>query len=186
MTRADGPGSRRWSGSPAGLSRPAPLHPHAARTARRGAGGDIREICERPGGDAVQPEEIEPLAPVDGRTEVWAAGVTYERSCAARVLESKDSADVYDRVYAAERPELFFKSAAWRFVALAAPCQCAPTRASTFPNPNWLLGETARVQVPLFGADRCGSVPAERVNDLEFLAAHPSVVHFEQPAGVYR
>ena len=75
---------------------------------------DIREICERPGGDAVQPEEIEPLAPVDGRTEVWAAGVTYERSRAARVLESEDSADVYDRVYAAERPELFFKSAAWR------------------------------------------------------------------------
>ena len=75
---------------------------------------DIREICERPGGDAVQPEEIEPLAPVDGRTEVWAAGVTYERSRAARVLESEDSADVYYRVYAAERPELFFKSAAWR------------------------------------------------------------------------
>ena len=74
----------------------------------------IREICERPGGEAVQPEEIEPLAPVDGRTEVWAAGVTYERSRAARVLESDDSADVYDRVYAAERPELFFKSAAWR------------------------------------------------------------------------
>jgi 2-dehydro-3-deoxy-D-arabinonate dehydratase len=75
---------------------------------------DIREICEKPGGEALRPEEIEPLAPVDGRTEVWAAGVTYERSRAARVLESEESADVYDRVYAAERPELFFKSAAWR------------------------------------------------------------------------
>ena len=46
--------------------------------------------------------------------EVWAAGVTYERSRAARMAESEQSADVYDRVYAAERPELFFKSAAWR------------------------------------------------------------------------
>jgi 2-dehydro-3-deoxy-D-arabinonate dehydratase len=75
---------------------------------------DIREICEKPGGEALRQEEIEPLAPVDGRTEVWAAGVTYERSRAARIAESEESADVYDRVYAAERPELFFKSAAWR------------------------------------------------------------------------
>jgi 2-dehydro-3-deoxy-D-arabinonate dehydratase len=75
---------------------------------------DIREVCEKPSGVPFPPEEIELLAPVDGRTEVWAAGVTYERSRAARVLESEESADVYDRVYAAERPELFFKSAAWR------------------------------------------------------------------------
>jgi 2-dehydro-3-deoxy-D-arabinonate dehydratase len=75
---------------------------------------DIREICEKPGGEALRQEEIEPLAPVDGRTEVWAAGVTYERSRAARIADSEESADVYDRVYAAERPELFFKSAAWR------------------------------------------------------------------------
>jgi len=54
------------------------------------------------------------LAPVSGRTEVWAAGVTYERSRAARMVESENSADIYDRVYAAERPELFFKSVAWR------------------------------------------------------------------------
>ena len=75
---------------------------------------EIREICEKPAGHPVQPEKIELLAPADGRTEVWAAGVTYERSRAARVLESEESADVYDRVYAAERPEIFFKSAAWR------------------------------------------------------------------------
>jgi 2-dehydro-3-deoxy-D-arabinonate dehydratase len=54
------------------------------------------------------------LAPVDGRTEVWAAGVTYERSRTARMAESENSADIYDRVYDAARPELFFKSAAWR------------------------------------------------------------------------
>jgi 2-dehydro-3-deoxy-D-arabinonate dehydratase len=74
----------------------------------------IREICADPGGEAVAAERAELLAPVDGTTEVWAAGVTYERSRAARVVESENSADVYDRVYAAQRPELFFKSAAWR------------------------------------------------------------------------
>jgi 2-dehydro-3-deoxy-D-arabinonate dehydratase len=45
--------------------------------------------------------------------ETWAAGVTYERSRAARVHESK-VADVYDLVYDAERPELFLKDAAGR------------------------------------------------------------------------
>jgi 2-dehydro-3-deoxy-D-arabinonate dehydratase len=54
-----------------------------------------------------------PLAPVDDDTEVWAAGVTYEVSRAARMEESGD-ADVYARVYDAERPELFFKSVGWR------------------------------------------------------------------------
>jgi len=49
------------------------------------------------------------LAPVE-RQEVWAAGVTYLRSKKARMDESEFSANAYDRVYAAARPELFFKS----------------------------------------------------------------------------
>ncbi len=51
------------------------------------------------------------LAPI-GNQEVWAAGVTYLRSMEARMEEAKDSggADLYDRVYHAERPELFFKA----------------------------------------------------------------------------
>ena len=48
-------------------------------------------------------------APVE-RQEVWAAGVTYLRSKTARMEESSFSATAYDLVYAAERPELFFKS----------------------------------------------------------------------------
>ncbi len=48
-------------------------------------------------------------APVE-QQEIWAAGVTYLRSKAARMEESEFSATAYDRVYAAERPELFFKS----------------------------------------------------------------------------
>jgi 2-dehydro-3-deoxy-D-arabinonate dehydratase len=51
------------------------------------------------------------LAPVEGQ-EVWASGVTYYRSRSARMEESKEAGggDFYDRVYTAERPELFFKS----------------------------------------------------------------------------
>jgi 2-dehydro-3-deoxy-D-arabinonate dehydratase len=51
------------------------------------------------------------LAPI-GRQEVWAAGVTYFRSRTARMEESKSAGggDFYDRVYAADRPELFFKA----------------------------------------------------------------------------
>ena len=51
------------------------------------------------------------LMPPIGNQEVWAAGVTYLRSRDARMDESKDSgaADCYQRVYDAERPELFFK-----------------------------------------------------------------------------
>jgi 2-dehydro-3-deoxy-D-arabinonate dehydratase len=53
------------------------------------------------------------LAPVESQ-DVWAAGVTYYRSRSARMEESKDAGggSFYDRVYAAERPELFFKSPA--------------------------------------------------------------------------
>ena len=56
------------------------------------------------------------LLPPIGRQEVWAAGVTYMKSRDARMEESKSSgaARLYDRVYDAERPELFFKATAAR------------------------------------------------------------------------
>ncbi len=55
------------------------------------------------------------LAPIVSQ-EVWAAGVTYYRSRTARMAESHDAGadNFYDRVYTAERPELFFKSTAHR------------------------------------------------------------------------
>jgi 2-dehydro-3-deoxy-D-arabinonate dehydratase len=59
--------------------------------------------------------EVTLLAPVE-RQEVWAAGVTYLRSKAARMEESQFSATAYDRVYDAERPELFFKALAEKVV----------------------------------------------------------------------
>jgi len=59
------------------------------------------------GGDAVPPG-VRVLAPVDGQ-DVWAAGVTYVRSRDAR-LEESGRLDAYDKVYVAERPELFWKA----------------------------------------------------------------------------
>lgn len=53
------------------------------------------------------------LPPIDAQ-EVWAAGVTYKRSQTARMEESEASASCYDRVYEADRPELFFKANAHR------------------------------------------------------------------------
>ena len=57
------------------------------------------------------------LIPI-GSQEIWASGVTYKRSRSARIKESKKSggASFYDRVYDAERPELFFKASAMRAV----------------------------------------------------------------------
>jgi 2-dehydro-3-deoxy-D-arabinonate dehydratase len=61
-------------------------------------------------GLAEQPlDSIRLLTPVESQ-EVWAAGVTYLRSKQARMEESEFSANAYDRVYDATRPEIFFKS----------------------------------------------------------------------------
>ena len=57
----------------------------------------------------VELAEVTLLTPVEGQ-EVWAAGVTYLRSKKARMEESDFSANAYDLVYEADRPEIFFKS----------------------------------------------------------------------------
>ncbi|WP_257658475.1 fumarylacetoacetate hydrolase family protein [Parapedobacter lycopersici] len=56
------------------------------------------------------------LLPPIARQEVWASGVTYFRSREARIEESQGGGYFYDRVYEAERPELFFKATAQRTV----------------------------------------------------------------------
>jgi 2-dehydro-3-deoxy-D-arabinonate dehydratase len=64
-------------------------------------------------------QELQLLVPIEA-PEVWAAGVTYERSKAARNYEATggklDASTFYDKVYDAERPELFMKSTAARTV----------------------------------------------------------------------
>lgn len=54
-----------------------------------------------------------PLPPIEYDQEVWACGVTYSRSRDAREAET-DIKNIYDRVYEAKRPELFFKAIGWR------------------------------------------------------------------------
>ncbi len=79
--------------------------------------GDARDRLDAAASVAVDASAV--MAPVDEQ-EVWAAGVTYERSRDGRVGESSDGT-VYDRVYVADRPELFFKAPASRAVAAGEP-----------------------------------------------------------------
>lgn len=64
--------------------------------------------------------QIQLLSPVE-RQEVWGAGVTYLRSKTARMEESSFSANAYDRVYSAQRPEIFFKSLPKKVVGPSEP-----------------------------------------------------------------
>ena len=64
--------------------------------------------------------QIQLLSPVE-RQEVWGAGVTYLRSKTARMEESNFSANAYDRVYSAQRPEVFFKSLPEKVVGPSEP-----------------------------------------------------------------
>jgi 2-dehydro-3-deoxy-D-arabinonate dehydratase len=81
---------------------------------------EIRRLVETRGDQQTARDRVTLLPPIDGRMEVWAAGVTYERSREARMEESNE-ADVYQRVYDAERPELFYKAAPWRVVTDGEP-----------------------------------------------------------------
>ena len=80
------------------------------------------------------------LAPIS-RQEVWAAGVTYYRSRGARMEESKDAGggSFYDRVYSAERPELFFKSTASRTVGSGGKVRIRADAAWSVPEPELTL-----------------------------------------------
>ncbi len=78
------------------------------------------------------------LPPLDAQ-EVWAAGVTYTRSRQARMEESEASADIYARVYDADRPELFFKGTAARIVGPNDRVAVRPDATWTVPEPELTL-----------------------------------------------
>ena len=92
------------------------------------------------GKPAQQPSTATILAPV-GDQEVWAAGVTYYRSRNARMEESKDAGGgtFYDRVYAADRPELFFKSSGSRVVGPGAQVRIRKDATWSVPEPELTL-----------------------------------------------
>lgn len=84
------------------------------------------------------PEDL--LAPI-GNQEVWAAGVTYFRSRNARMEEAKTpgGGDFYDRVYNAERPELFFKATPHRVVGPGAKVAIRSDARWSVPEPELAL-----------------------------------------------
>jgi 2-dehydro-3-deoxy-D-arabinonate dehydratase len=84
------------------------------------------------------PAAGEALAPIDPGQEVWACGVTYQRSRDARQAESQ-SANVYERVYRAERPEVFLKATGWRVVGPAGPVRVRGDSHWTVPEPEMVL-----------------------------------------------
>jgi 2-dehydro-3-deoxy-D-arabinonate dehydratase len=77
-------------------------------------------------------------APIDPGQEVWAAGVTYLRSRDARRAES-NTADIYERVYEATRPELFFKSLGWRVAGNGMPIRIRADSRWSVPEPELVL-----------------------------------------------
>jgi 2-dehydro-3-deoxy-D-arabinonate dehydratase len=96
---------------------------------------DLTSLLARPEADV--PDRSLVLAPVENQ-EVWAAGVTYERSRVARIEESV-SADPYDLVYGAERPELFFKAPGWRVRAPGEPIGVRADSEWNVPEPELAL-----------------------------------------------
>jgi len=86
---------------------------------------------------AISNELLKPIA----NQEVWASGVTYFRSRSARIEESKDAGGgtFYDRVYNADRPELFFKAPAYRTVGTGADVRIRKDSKWNVPEPELTL-----------------------------------------------
>jgi 2-dehydro-3-deoxy-D-arabinonate dehydratase len=86
------------------------------------------------------------LPPIE-RQEVWAAGVTYLRSKSARMDESSFSANAYDQVYEASRPELFFKSIPEKVVAHGQPVGIRRDARWNVPEPELALVINSRGRI---------------------------------------
>ncbi|MDB5093035.1 MAG: Fumarylacetoacetate hydrolase [Candidatus Eremiobacteraeota bacterium] len=86
------------------------------------------------------------LPPIEPHQEVWASGVTYLRSREAREHESA-SADVYQMVYSAVRPELFMKSVGWRVKGDGEPVRIRRDSAWNVPEPELVLVLNSRMEI---------------------------------------
>jgi 2-dehydro-3-deoxy-D-arabinonate dehydratase len=84
------------------------------------------------------------LAPIDHQ-EVWAAGVTCQRSQAARIEESESAASCYDRVYSSPRPELFFKATPHRVAGPGQPLRIRADASWNVPEPEITLVLNSRL-----------------------------------------
>ena len=101
------------------------------------------EAAEAP---SVPLAEVSLLTPVE-RQEVWAAGVTYLRSKKARMEESDFSANAYDQVYDAPRPEIFFKSLPEKVVHPGEPVGIRADATWNVPEPELTLVVNSRKEL---------------------------------------
>ncbi len=91
-------------------------------------------------------EAVVLLAPIDHQ-EVWAAGVTYKRSQVARMDESESGASHYDKVYTADRPELFFKANPGRVSGPGEPIRVRFDSNWSVPEPELALSITPELKL---------------------------------------
>ena len=108
-----------------------------------GAAARVEALGELP---TVPLAEVTLLTPVEGQ-EVWAAGVTYLRSKTARMEESDFSANAYDLVYEAERPEIFFKSLPGKVVGPGADVGIRADSKWNVPEPELVLVVNSRKEL---------------------------------------
>jgi 2-dehydro-3-deoxy-D-arabinonate dehydratase len=107
-------------------------------------GADVQSLLEDL--DTEGPAEDALLPPIEQAHEVWASGVTYLQSREARELESTD-ADAYERIYDAERPELFFKALGWRVVGHGDRVRVREDSHWNVPEPELVLIVNSRMEV---------------------------------------
>jgi 2-dehydro-3-deoxy-D-arabinonate dehydratase len=111
-------------------------------------------------GEAVPADGVTFLPPLDGRGEVWCAGVTYERSRGARMEESAEQS-VYDKVYTADRPELFQKAPAWRVVVDGEPVGIRTDSGHDVPEPE--LAVVANSHGEIVGFTVCNDMSSRSI-----------------------
>jgi 2-dehydro-3-deoxy-D-arabinonate dehydratase len=149
------------------VARAGALHPLDGSLAQLlGAGRDrLHDAVDRALEGAALSAPATLLAPVDEQ-EVWASGVTYRRSATARVEESSVG-DVYEMVYAAQRPELFLKAPAARVPAPGAPLRIRADSTWDVPEPELalVLGAEGEI-VGYLAADDVSSRSIEGANPL--------------------
>jgi len=108
---------------------------------------ELRSVVESAAVATAEPETgVRLLPPLDGRGEVWCAGVTYARSRGARMEESSEQS-VYDRVYEADRPELFLKACAWRLVTDHEPIGIRSDSGHDVPEPELAVVVNAHAEI---------------------------------------
>lgn len=109
--------------------------------------GFLRQVLAAPSATAAPPPG-ELLAPI-GSQEVWAAGVTYWRSRDARMEEATPAGggSFYDRVYEADRPELFMKATPHRVVGPGGQLRLRRDARWIVPEPELVLAVNRRAEI---------------------------------------